>query len=195
MHAPLKEPFDKFAVLFAKALAAQPKDHNACVLATCDARGRPSARVVLLKEIDARGFVVYTNQQSRKAQDLAAQPYASLCFYWSTLDSQVRVEGPVEVVSAAEADAYFATRPRVSQLGAWASLQSQPLDSRATLLRRLGEAEDRYANQPVPRPPHWGGYRLVPDEVELWQAGDNRLHHRERYTRRGDGWEMTLLFP
>lgn len=194
-NAPAQEPFDRFHALFAQASAAQPKDPNACTLATVDEKGRPSARVVLLKSADARGFVFYTNHQSKKGQDLLGTGVAALCFYWPALDAQVRVEGAVEVIDAAEADAYFKSRPRLSQLGAWTSLQSQPLDSRATLEARFQELDGKYHGKEVPRPPHWGGFRLVPDRIEFWKAGENRLHHRELYRRDAAGWEKSLLYP
>jgi pyridoxamine 5'-phosphate oxidase len=195
VRTPAAEPFDRFKVLFEQAKVSQPKDPNACVLASVDEHGRPSARVVLLKDVDARGFVVYTNQQSRKGRELIGSGVAALCFYWPSLDQQVRIEGAVEEVDAKEADTYFATRPRISQLGAWASLQSQPLASRAALELRLAEVQKKYDGQEVPRPPHWGGFRLVPDRIEFWKAGEFRLHHREEYRRDPSGWEKGLLFP
>lgn len=194
-RTPAAEPFERFSALFEQAKGAQPKDPNACTLATVDDRGRPSARVVLLKGTDSRGFVIYTNQQSRKGKELIGSHFAALCFYWPALDVQVRVEGAVEEVTPQESDEYFATRPRNSQLGAWASLQSQPLDSRATLEKRFSDAAEKYKAGPVPRPPHWGGFRLVPDRFEFWKAGENRLHHREHYQRDPSGWNKTLLYP
>ncbi len=195
MTAPRKEPFERFEALYALAKSAQPKDPNAVSLATVDADGRPSVRIVLMKSVDEHGFVVFTNHHSRKGQELLAQKVAALCFYWPTLDSQVRVEGTVTVVSDEESDAYFATRPRVSQLGAWASKQSQPLDARETLETRLHQFDKQYDGQNVPRPAHWGGFRIAPSCIEFWKAGDNRLHHRTVYTREGDGWKTELLFP
>lgn len=189
------EPFTRFATLFAEAQKAQPKDPNAVTLATVDARGRPSARVVLMKEFDARGFVVYTNYGSRKGQELSAQQVAALCFYWPALDRQVRVEGTVEKVTAAESDEYFASRHRVSQLGAWASLQSQPLDARKTLEDRVAALDAKYQGQSVPRPPHWGGFRLLPERIEFWAARENRLHERSVYEKQGSGWATGMLFP
>ncbi|HEX2057167.1 MAG TPA: pyridoxamine 5'-phosphate oxidase [Actinomycetota bacterium] len=167
---------------------------NTMTLATADPGARPSARMVLLKGFDHRGFVFYTNYDSRKSRELAANPAAALVFYWSKLERQVRVEGRVEKVPAEESDSYFATRPLESRLGAWASRQSAPLVSRAELEERLAELESRYAGE-VPRPPHWGGWIVRPDVIELWQGRPNRLHDRFLYTRRGDGWERTRLYP
>ena len=181
--------------MFELAKAAQPKDPNAVTLATVDARGRPSARVVLLKGFDRDGFVFFTNYQSRKGLELSGQKVAALCFYWPALDVQIRVEGDVTQVSAADSDAYFATRARVSQLGAWASEQSRPLASREELLARLDALTRQYEGQPVPRPPHWGGFLLAPQAIELWKAGEFRLHDRSRYTRAADGWDVELLNP
>lgn len=188
------EPFTRFAALFAEAQQAQPKDPNAVTLATVDARGRPSARVVLMKGFDAQGFVVFTNYESRKGRELTGQKVAALCFYWPALEQQVRVEGTVDRVSAEESDAYFDTRARVSQLGAWASLQSQPLDARKTLEARLAQLDAQYPGA-VPRPPHWGGFRLKPDRIEFWKSGENRLHERWVYEKQGDGWSTGALFP
>lgn len=195
MRAPLHEPFERFRVLFARATAAQPKDPNACTLATVDERGRPSVRVVLMKDFDEQGFVFFTNYESRKGRELLGQKVAALCFYWPALDEQVRIEGDVEKVSAQESDAYFATRPRVSQLGAWASHQSRPLGARAELLNRLTELTKQYEGRDVPRPPHWGGFRLAPLAIEFWKAGEFRLHERSVYRRGADGWDVELLNP
>lgn len=196
MPAPWNEPFDRFAALYAEAQHAQPQDPNAMSLATVDAAGRPSVRVVLMKDFDPRGFVFYTNHSSRKGQELLAQKAACLNFFWPALAQQVRVEGFVEPVTLEEADAYFATRPRVSQLGAWASLQSQPLDSRETLEKRLEEVTAKYDGQPVPRPPHWSGFRLKPDRIEFWRAHQYRLHWREEYVKAGDdGWLKGWVYP
>lgn len=194
MPADWNEPFTRFNTLFAEAEKAQPKDPNAVTLATVDAKGRPSARIVLMKGVDARGFVVFTNYGSRKGTELAGQRVAALCFYWPALDQQVRVEGTVEKVTAQESDEYFATRARVSQLGAWASMQSQPLDARATLERRVAEFDAKYPNA-VPRPPHWGGFRILPERIEFWHARPNRLHDRMVYEKQGDGWSTGALFP
>jgi pyridoxamine 5'-phosphate oxidase len=191
----LQDPITLFAELFAQAKQQIPVDPNAMVLATVDAKGRPSTRVVLLKDFGPTGFVFYTNQHSHKGQDLAQNPYASLCFYWSALKRQVRIDGKTAVVSNAEADAYFASRPRVSQIGAWASQQSEPLSSRAALEKAVQEFEQRYQGQAVPRPPHWSGYRLAPDTIEFWRAGEGRLHERQLFSRTPAGWAMTLLNP
>lgn len=179
----------------ARAAAAGPFDATAAALATADAAGRPSVRVVLVKQIDARGLAFFTNRESRKGRDLAANPWAALCFHWPALGEQVRAEGPVTVLADAEADAYFATRPRESQLGAWASRQSAPLPSREALLAAAREAEARFALAAVPRPPFWGGYLLAPEAIEFWRSGEGRLHHRTLYRRGPEGWTATLLNP
>lgn len=189
------EPFTRFGTLFDEAKRVVTKDPNAMALATVDARGRPTVRIVLLKDFDAQGFVFYTNYESTKGRALSETRAAALDFYWPMLDQQVRVEGFVTRTSAAEADAYFASRPRVSQLGAWASSQSQPLDARDTLERRLAELTAKYEGQPVPRPPHWGGFRLAPDRIEFWKAHEFRLHWREEYLKAGDGWERRWVNP
>ncbi len=165
------------------------------VLATATSDGKPSARVVLLKEYNEDGFVFYTNLESRKARELKSNPYAALCFYWEPLHYQVRVEGPVELVSNEEADRYFATRPRGSQLGAWASNQSAPLKDRETLLQRFKHYEEKFRSQPVPRPPFWSGYRVIPQRMEFWKREENRLHERVLYVRSGKVWERSLLYP
>lgn len=197
MGSPWKEPFERFEALLAEAAASVPRDPNAATLATVDADGRPSARVVLVKQIDEAGFVFFSNSGSRKGLALRANPVAALCFHWPSLERQVRAEGRIEPVSAAEADAYFATRPRESQLGAWASPQSEVLTSREALEERLAAATRRYDGQPVPRPPRWCGYRLVPDRIEFWQAHPFRLHWRDRYraVKPGESWERELLAP
>lgn len=188
MSYPLREEaIDRFIRLFQRAEQAQVPEHTAMTLATVHADGRPAARTVLLKEVDHRGFVFYTNQRSRKGQDLAATPAAALCFHWHPLASQVLVEGDVEPVSDAEADAYYASRPRLSRIGAWASDQSQPLRDRRQLEQRVAEYERRFAGGPIPRPPHWSGYRVIPRFMEFWYAGDGRLHERERYELPVDG--------
>ncbi|MBL8955953.1 MAG: pyridoxamine 5'-phosphate oxidase [Myxococcaceae bacterium] len=195
MRAAFAEPFERFRELFARATAAHPKDPNAVTLATVDEAGRPSARIVLMKGFDEQGFVFFTNYESRKGRELIGQKVCALCFYWHELDAQVRVEGSATKVSAEESDAYFATRARISQLGAWASQQSRPLDARATLEARLAELTKKYEGAAVPRPGHWGGFRLTPSAIELWQAGEFRLHDRFRYERSGDGWAVERLNP
>lgn len=195
VKVPLAEPFKQFEALYERAKVAQPKDPNACVLATVDGTGKPSARVILLKEFDHRGFVFFTNYDSRKGHELREQKVAALVFYWPALDSQVRVEGTVAQVPAAESDVYFASRAKESQLGAWASHQSQPLSNRTELVDRYNQLIQQYLNTEVPRPPHWGGFRLTPDAIEIWHAGAHRLHERRRFTRSGDGWDVELLNP
>ncbi len=192
------EAIAQFSDLLDEAAAAGEPEPSAMTLATADAAGRVSARIVLLKGIDPRGFVFYTNYESAKAEQLAVHPSAALCFLWKTLRDvvQVRVEGAVEKAGAAESDAYFASRPRESRVGAWASKQSQMLASRAELDARLAEIEQRFAGADVPRPSFWGGYRLVPDRIELWFGQRARLHDRVRYERAGDGaWAKQLLYP
>ena len=192
---PMTNPHALFEDWFAEAKAGEPNDPNAMTLATVDAAGQPSARMVLLKGHDDRGFVFYTNLESRKAGDLRASPRAGLLFHWKSLRRQVRVEGPVERVSDAEADAYFATRGRDSQLGAWASDQSRPLADRATFEARFAAMEARFAGGDVPRPPHWSGTRVRPERIEFWQDRAHRLHERRLFTRSGDGWREGLLYP
>ncbi len=189
------DPFARFREVYERAKAS-PFDHSAVTLATADEEGRPSARMVLLKGLDERGFVFYTNRTSRKGEHLAANPQAALCFYWAAIGEQVRVEGAVEPVTDAESDAYFASRPRESQIGAWCSRQSRPSPGREILEERFREIEARYAGQPVPRPRWWGGYRVIPERIEFWQQGAHRLHHRTQYTRASDGgWRSELLDP
>jgi pyridoxamine 5'-phosphate oxidase len=192
---PWNEPFERFAALFAEARAAIPQDPNAMQLATVGADGRPAVRTVLMKDFDTRGWVFFGNHLSRKGRDLAAHPVAALNFFWPVLGVQVRIEGQVAPVSEAESDAYFATRPRPSQVGAWASLQSQPLDSRGTLEARVEELARAYQGRSVPRPKHWGGWRLSPDHLEFWKAHPDRLHWREVYDRAGEGWTRSMLYP
>jgi pyridoxamine 5'-phosphate oxidase len=192
----LTDPFARFREWMAEAEASEPVDANAMTVATATPDGRPSARTVLLKGVDARGFVFYTNLEGRKAVELAANPHVALLFHWKSLARQIRVEGPAEPVTAAEADAYFASRARVSRLGAWASDQSRPLDDRVTLERRLAEFEAKYPGEDVPRPPHWSGYRVLPESFEFWQNMPFRLHDRTTYTRNADGgWTVGKLFP
>ena len=190
------DPLDWFDRWIADAVASEPSDPNAMTLATTTPDGRPSARIVLLKGHDARGFVFYTNTESRKGEELAANPRAALLFHWKTRQRQIRIEGTIEPVTPAEADAYFASRARISRLGAWASDQSRPLASRAELERRLHEQEARYPDERVPRPPHWSGYRVKPESFEFWQDMPYRLHDRTVFTRRADGgWSVGKLFP
>jgi pyridoxamine 5'-phosphate oxidase len=174
---------------------AHQVDTAPVALATADASGRPSVRMVLLRGIDERGFVFFTNYGSRKGQELDGNPQASLCFYWPTLDEQIRVEGTIERLSEEESDAYFASRPRGSQLGAWASAQSRVLPSRESLEQEYRATEARFGDQPVPRPPFWGGYRLKPSQVEFWYGRPDRLHDRLLYTRDGGGWRIERLYP
>jgi pyridoxamine 5'-phosphate oxidase len=190
---PVDDPIALFSTLFARASSSCPEP-DAMVLSTVDPDGRPSARYVLLKEADARGFVFYTNLESRKARALAQHPHAALTFYWPP-QTQVRIEGAVERVSDAEADAYFATRPRGSQVGAWASQQSAPLTSRAALDAQIQAIETRFAGALVPRPPFWSGYRVVPSSIEFWTRDVSRLHERIVFERTGGEWTRTLLFP
>jgi pyridoxamine 5'-phosphate oxidase len=189
------DPLNLFAAWFDEARRVVPDDPTAMVLATADETGRPSSRFVLLKAFDARGFVFYTNLESRKARELAARPEASLCVYWAPLGRQVRIEGRAELVSAAEADAYFASRPRQYQIAAWASRQSAVLSSREELERRFQALAAEFDGRPVPRPPFWSGFRVVPHRIEFWTHRPNRLHDRVLYERCADGWRRTLLFP
>jgi pyridoxamine 5'-phosphate oxidase len=190
------DPFALFDTWFAEARETEPNDSNAMALATADAEGRPSVRMVLLKGHGRDGFVFYTNRESRKAGEMAANPHAALLFHWKSRRRQIRIEGSLSLASDAESDAYFASRSRDSQLGAWASDQSRPLDSRATFEARFEEVQARFEGQDVPRPPHWGGYRLTPSHIEFWQDRAHRLHERRVFDLAGDGTlSEGLLYP
>jgi len=199
IEAPEQAPEDPlllFSQWFKEAQNTDPDDPNAMCLATADEYGRPSARTLLLKGYDEKGFVFYTNRESRKGRALETNPYAAILFYWKTLDRQIHIEGSVSRVGDDESDDYFLSRPRGSRLGAWASQQSRAMESRATLKKRIEDMEKKYqGNENVPRPPYWGGYRLKPERMEFWQEGDFRLHTRILYTRSGDGWKREMLFP
>ena len=195
---PNDDPIARFQALF-EQVKRTPKDvlpePTAFALGTVDASGQPSVRIVLLKGVDSRGFVFYTNFESRKGRELLASRRAAMCFHWQLLETQVRVEGQVEVVSGVEADAYFASRARGSQIGAWASLQSRPMNEPGDLGRRIGEVEERFRDKPVTRPPNWSGFRVNPDRIEFWKNMPSRLHVRHVYARAGDGWSVTQLYP
>lgn len=189
------DPFARLAAWLEEAQSGEPNDPNAMTLATATPEGVPSARMVLLKGLDARGLVFYTNEGSRKGGELAANPRAALLFHWKSLRRQVRAEGRIEPAADAEADAYYASRARASRLGAWASDQSRPLPDRETLDRRYREAEARFPDEAIPRPPYWRGFRVVPSYFEFWQDGAHRLHDRTTYAREGEGWRMGRLYP
>jgi pyridoxamine 5'-phosphate oxidase len=189
------DPHALFEEWLALARGSEPNDPEAVALASADAQGRPSVRMVLLKGHDARGFVFYTNQDSRKGGELETNPNAALLFHWKSLRRQVRVEGAVAPVSSEEADLYFATRSRDSQLGAWASDQSRPLDARETFERRYEEMRARFEGSEVPRPPRWSGYRVSPERIEFWTDRAHRLHERRLFTRSESGWSEGLLYP
>ena len=190
-----ENPHGIFTEWATEARASEINDPNAMALATTTPDNQPSIRMVLLKSHDECGFVWYTNLESRKAGELLATEKAALLFHWKSLRRQVRIEGPVSRVSDKEGDAYFATRSRDAQLGAWASEQSRPLDSRPTLEARYEELRARFEGQDVSRPPHWSGFRLDPRRIEFWQDGEHRLHHRRVFTRTADGWDQGLLYP
>ena len=194
MSESFADPYAHFAAWFAEATMSEPNDPNAMTLATATADGAPSARIVLLKDWSPEGFVFYTNKQSRKGGELNLNPRAALLFFWKSLHRQVRIEGAIEDVSAAEADAYYASRARLSRIGAWASLQSSTLPQRGDLMRRVSEFMAKYPND-IPRPPHWGGYRLRPTQIEFWRDGEFRLHDRTVYTPSAGGWATSKLFP
>jgi pyridoxamine 5'-phosphate oxidase len=189
------DPIEQFRVWFAAAREAEIFEPDAMTVSTVGAGGRPSARFVLLRGLDARGFSFFTNYESAKARALAANPYAALTFGWLVLHRQVRIEGPVERLPDNESDAYFASRPRAARLGAWASPQSQVIAGRDQLERALADAEARFAGDEVPRPAHWGGFLVRPERVEFWQGRAGRLHDRLRYEREGDGWRLERLAP
>lgn len=195
---PTADPIARFHGLLAAAVAvdrARLPEPTAFALGTVGADGQPAVRIVLLKAADERGFVFYTNREGRKGRELLAHPKAALCFHWQPLEEQVRVEGDAAPVSDDEADAYFASRMRGSQIGAWASLQSRPIEHEGDLERRYEEIERRFAGGPVPRPPHWSGFRVTPRRIEFWTNQPSRLHVRHLYVREGDGWRREVLYP
>lgn len=189
------DPISLFREWFAQARVREPNDGEAVALATADGDGQPNARMVLLKGVDERGFVFYTNTESRKGNELTANPRAALCFHWKSLRRQIRVQGPAAPVDAAEADAYFATRARDSQIGAWASRQSRPLESRFALEKAVARFAAKFALGPIPRPPYWSGYRLRPGRIEFWEERPFRLHDRLVFVREGEGWRQERLYP
>lgn len=189
------DPFALFDAWFAEARASEPNDPDAMALATADAEGRPSVRMVLLKGHGPDGFVFYTNLDSRKGGELAAKPHVALLFHWKSQRRQVRIEGAIGAVGEEEADAYFASRGRASKLGAWASDQSRPLADRATFEARFAEVEQRFEGQDVPRPPRWSGFRVTPERIEFWNDRAHRLHERRLFTRSGEGWSEGMLYP
>ena len=189
------DPFALFAEWMEQARTSEPNDPDAMAFASVDAAGRPSVRILLMRRYGPEGFAFFTNLDSAKGRELSANPVGSLAIHWKSLRKQVRADGRVEQVSDAEADAYFATRDRESQLGAWASQQSAPLDSRETFERRFAEVQERFEGTAVPRPPRWSGFRLVPDRIEFWSDRPHRLHERRLFTRSADGWTEGLLYP
>jgi pyridoxamine 5'-phosphate oxidase len=191
-----EDPIMLFQQWLAEAESSEINDPNAMTLATIDENGRPAARIVLLKALDHRGFVFFTNRESRKGQALGIHPYAALNFHWKSLTRAVRIEGRVEMIDDRESDDYYNTRPRGSRIGAWASRQSRPLENRTTLQERVSALEAQYGpDDHIPRPPHWGGYRVIPDYIEFWHDGGFRLHTRLTYKKAGDSWERGMLYP
>jgi pyridoxamine 5'-phosphate oxidase len=191
----LDDPFATFELWFQEAKSSEPADPNAMTVATCTADGKPSARIALLKEWDKSGFVFYTNLESRKSEEIRQNPQVALLFHWKSLMRQIRIEGTVTKVTDAQADAYFAGRPRLSRLGAWASAQSRPLADRATFEANLAEVEARFPEETTPRPPFWSGWRVTPSYFEFWQDMAFRLHDRITFTQSGDVWEQGRLYP
>ncbi len=189
------DPICLFQEYFEAAKKSEPSDATAFALATADGDGAPSVRMVLLKKADVEGFMFFTNLESRKGEDLRANPKAAMCFYWDTIDIQVRIEGQVTPVTSEEADAYFATRPRASQIGTWASDQSRPMEGMLALEKRAAKFAAKYAIGKVPRPPFWSGFRLIPSRIEFWHRRPFRLHERTVYDRQGEGWSMMRVYP
>lgn len=192
----MSEPIHRFKQWLDEAKGVKTiAEPTAMTLATADSKGRPSARIVLLKDVDERGFVFYTNLESRKSGEIKQNHHAALCFHWMPLEKQVRVEGVIEPVSDEEADAYFATRARASQIGAWSSQQSRDLESREQLVQAVADHTKKFEGKPVPRPPFWSGWRLMPQVMEFWQQGESRLHERDVYTRGAHGWATKKIWP